>query len=411
MNTIKALSLSATLILFTSAVIAAPTTPPATAIVWNERFDDATTFGDLVDDAEKHEAISGGFFELTSKMKDPNSGASDIREFNIDRNKEYALEADMQVKGLTEQSYCGLFWDFLDDNNFYTFLVFPSGFFTIMRSKNGVVALLANHEASAAIKKGASMNRLRVSKVGSSLGSSLNFVVNGTLVKTMPYEGCGGNYSGFIVSGGETARVDSLTYIAPKDYEGEKLGRQFGDKAVYETSFRKGSDSWITSSDAVEGRFEEPGLDAGGYALEHRDPATYGILSKDFAFDLKKDFSIEARLHKVSKDNDYGYGVAVDRKGDDYLYFRLTGSGFYTIGRRVSGKDNAIVEWTPQTNVNKYESSNLLGIYRQGAKLYFCLNGRKVFEQEYKAWSSTEAGFVLGGETKVRLESMGVYTY
>jgi hypothetical protein len=276
-----------------------------------------------------------------------------------------------------------------------------------MRMRSGSVSTLAGPESHWAIRKGAGQNRLRVARIG----SNLHFTINGNLAKILPLEGFYGTSSGFLVSGSETLLVDSLVCMLPRDYEGERFTRKSGERTIFETGFAKGADPWLLVPGSVEARFEEAGLGAAGYSLEHKDPASYGVLARDFAFDLKQDFSVEARLAKTSKDDDYGYGIAVDLKDDEYLYFRLSGSGFYTIGRRVSGRDNPIVEWTPHPNVNNFESSNLLGIHRQGKMLYFTLNGRKLFEQEYRAWNSTEAGFLLGGSLTIRPESLGVYTY
>jgi hypothetical protein len=399
--------LAALLFLDVPGAFAAPAVPPAMTIAWRQWFDDPNALEDMLDDAGQRESISGGFFELVNKGKDRNSGTFAVWEFDVDRKKDYALEADMQVRGGGSQSFCGLVWDMKDSSNFYTFIVYSTGSWSIMRMKNGSVSTLAGPESHGAIRKAAGQNRLRVSRVG----SSLNFTINGNLVKVLPLEGYYGASSGFLVSGSETLLVDSLTCLLPREYEGERFVRKSGDRTIFETGFSKGADPWILVPGAVEARFDEAGLGAAGYSLEHKDPASYGVLARDFAFDLKKDFSVEARLAKTSKDDDYGYGIAVDRRDDDYLYFRLSGSGFYTIGRRASGRDNPIVDWTPHANVNKYESPNLLGIHRQGAMLYFTLNGRKLFEQEYKAWGSTEAGFVLGGAITVRPESLGVYTY
>lgn len=389
--------------LLASSVLAAPAAPPAMAMVEKFDFKGSNEDWGLRSDASSSHTIDDGYFVLTnlSSSKPLLTGWN----LGIDRTKDFALESDFTVLGGIQGAAAGLAWDYKDDDNYYAFCVFPDGTWSILRMRNRSVSTIAGPEASPTIRNNGSYNRLKVARAG----SFLSFAINGTTVKTLPFESIGGAYSGFYAGPRIIVRSDNLVLSLNRDYEGERLGRPATDKVVYETSFAKGSDPWTLVRRPVAGKLEAPYFDGGGLALSHADPNTYSALTRPFDFDTSKDFSVEAALRNLSDDDDYGFGLTLDRRGNDYLYFRLTGSGFYSIGRRSAGKTETWVEWTPHPNVNKYESSNLLGVYRRGDRLYFCINGRKVHERDYWRWGSTELGFILGGITKVRPEFLGVY--
>ncbi len=372
------------------------------SLSWREEFTgngDKWTVGDTAD--YKYE-IANGVYSLTGKT----GGRWTAHGFPIRRDSDYILETKIKSDSPTATDYAGLIWDFRDKDHYYQFLASQDGKYAILKMENGKANFLVPWTASSAINGRGLYNSLRVARAG----QRLVFSINKAEIKSLTYENFAGGSIGFSFSGAQTMSVDSVLVQEERIPTGEKTALPSLRMIVFESIFNERNQSWLISSRNLTGQFADLGGSAGsGYLLKHNSRTSFDLLSQDFSLDLARDFFVEAEIEWISGDDGYAYGLACDVNGRDYLWFGITANGFYSITRTLGGEKKELVPWTMSDNVNCYEARNKLSVHRRGSSLQFSINGRKVFETPYEAWSSNRIGFGAGGIMSIRPRFLGLY--
>ena len=386
------------------AVVAIPAfaSPADLPMIWKDKFDDNSQKWAVGENESIKVEVREGLYRLTTKKPGGDLQAYPIR---IDRNKNYSLETELRWAGADYQGGVGIIWDLKDVQNFYVFVISPQGGYSILKFKDGNRIPLVDWEANIYVRKNDLFNRLEVRKTG----KNLEFFLNEHKVHQVPYETFSGDNVGFLGMSAVALEVDVISLRAEKEYQGERLGVEADAQAFFESAFRKHAAPWLDVTGSLTGRWDDTDTTNPGYVLEQTSRGSLSIVAHEFGFDLSKDFAVETRLRKLSGDDDSGYSLILDRRGNSFLIFSIAGAGYYSIARYSSGRRTEIVKWTKDPNVNLYESSNTLGVYRRGTRLLFAVNGRKVFEQVFEGWSSTLVGFGLGGSMCIKPESLAIY--
>jgi len=372
------------------------------SLSWREEFagnGDKWTVGETED--YKFE-IANGAYSLTGKK----GGRWTVHSFPIRRDADFVLETRIKSDSPTSTDYAGLIWDFKDKDHYYQFLVTQEGKYSIMKMENGKANFLVPWTSASVIDGRGMYNKLRVARVGRQLVFSINWVE----LKSLPYESFAGTSIGFAFLGAQTVAVDSVTLQEVRTPTGEETGLPSLRTTVFESRLNEKNQGWLNSSRNLSGQFADlDGASGSGYLLKHGARSTIDLLAKDFSLDLSRDFFVEAEIEWVSGDDGYAYGLACDVNGRDYLWFGITANGFYSIARTIGGEKKELVPWTMSDNVFCYEAKNKLSVQRRGSGLSFSINGRKVYEMPYEAWSSGRIGFGAGGSMSLRPRFLGIY--
>jgi hypothetical protein len=372
------------------------------SLSWREEFNDNSdkwTIGDTED--YKYE-ITGGAYALTGKK----SGRWTVHGFPIRREADYILEAKIKSDSPTTTDYAGIIWDFKDKDHYYQFLVAQHGKYAILKMENGKANFLVPWTATSVINGRGIYNLLKVARSGRQLVFSINRVE----IKSLPYESYAGASIGFTFLGAQTITVDSVVLHEERKMTGEELKLPSLRTTVFESKLNEKNQSWLISSRNLSGQFADLGGSSGSdYLLKHSSRTKIDILARDFSLDFARDFFVEAEIEWISGDEGYAYGLACDVAGKDYLWFGLTANGFYSIAKTSGGEKKELVPWTMSDNIFCYEARNKLSVHRTGSTLVFAINGRKVYEMPYEAWSSRKLGFGAGGTMSILPRFLGLY--
>jgi hypothetical protein len=176
---------------------------PPLAPAWKEDFNDNARQWAVGENQNAKAAIEKGFYRITSKTQ---GGDLEGLILPIDREKDYLLSARLRYDSPSQKEAIGLAWDLKDAGNSYSFVIRPLGQFAVIRLSEGTPTFLVNWTAQAAIKKGQTDNILEVRKTG----QVLEFYANGSLLGSLPYETCSGQWIGLACYGATTLIVDSL---------------------------------------------------------------------------------------------------------------------------------------------------------------------------------------------------------
>ncbi len=346
--------------------------------------------------------IVNGAYSLTGKT----GGRWTVLGLPIRRDADYVLETRIKSDSPTTTDYAGLIWDFKDKDHYYQFLAAQHGKYAILKMENGKVNFLVPWTAASVINGRGMYNSLRVARAGQKLVFSINRVE----IVSLPYESYAGDSIGFSFLGAQTTTVDSVVLREERILSGEKTALPSLRTTVFESRFNEKNQGWLISARDLLGQFTDlGGSGSSGYYLKHNSRNSIDLLAQDFSLDLARDFFVEAEIEWVSGDEGYAYGLACDVNGRDCLWFGLAANGFYSIARTIGGVKQELVPWTMSDNVYCYEAANKLSVHRRGSSLIFSINGRKVYEMPYEAWSSNRIGFGAGGTMSIRPRFLGIY--
>ena len=149
-------------------------------------------------------ALTQGFYYIKTKQA---SGGISAIPLEFDRQSDYSLEVMLRYNSTSMNESIGLIWDILDMSNFYALVLSPQGAYSIVHFKEGQARLIVGWTLDAAVKKGMTDNELEIRHSG----GKLEFLFNGTMVNSLPYETISGQGIGFACFGATSLIVDSLT--------------------------------------------------------------------------------------------------------------------------------------------------------------------------------------------------------
>ncbi|HEY9053657.1 MAG TPA: WG repeat-containing protein, partial [Rectinemataceae bacterium] len=371
-------------------------------LVWRMAFDEKSNPGLAgEDETGVYEFVDGALRVRTKKGME---GAIQT-ELEFDRTKDYRIETRISP-GLAERpsGYVGLVWDWKTDNDYYILFVGGDRKFFVGRILGGVYKDIVPKESLPALSLAGELE-LAVERKA----DRLDFYIGGIRVKSLAHEGLNSRNFSVIFGGEQTVVIRRIAVYAERPYSGETLEREPGFKTIYDSPLDKASAPWLSSSGSLKGSWDAQGRPEPGYTLSHEERGFADSLTTRFEFDPARDFAILARIRFLSGDLDYGYGIVVDKRGEDQLRFLVSGDGHFSLARVAAGKKTDILPWTKNPNVEKYESANTLGIFRKKDKLLFSINGRLVHEMDYEEWLSTDLGVTASGSMKIRPLSLAIY--
>jgi len=360
------------------------------ACQWKDHFSDNRSAWRLGEDSTAKVAIKDGRLCLTSKQ----TGAWALIGLNVDSSKDFQVAAQITPAANLGQAGYGLVWELTDPADYSVFLLTRLGGWTVMRVRNGKSQTLLPLSGTETIHKDGTGDLLAVTRIG----DTLRFSVNGHVLGTFPAES-GGPYLGLIISGAGDITADYISVSAPPVYQGETLSLPTAALPIFVEIPAAPKSPWQTGD--LGGTMNATRGDS-GYILTHTNRNAVDIVTRRVELDTSHDFFLEAGITKISGADDMPYGLAFNRNGNDRWMFSVMPNGQYSIYRVEGGKPAAVLDWTSNPNINKYESSNTLSIWRNGDSLSFGINGRLAFRMPYTAWApSAELGFLVGGEMNV----------
>lgn len=123
---------------------------------------------------------------------------------------------------------------------------------------------------------------------------------------------------------------------------------------------------------------------------------------------LESDFSIETIINFKNGDKNSGQGLMWGYKDwDNYFYYYITATGFYTIGAKTEGIDLNFAEWMESKSINKNYERNLIKILRVKDKMYFSINGSVVHSEDFYSFRGNQIGFSFrSGKKEVLFEKL-----
>ena len=368
------------------------------ACQWKDHFTDNRSAWRLAEDASGKVAIQEGKLCLTSKQ----NGAWALMGLNVDRSRDFQVAAQITPAANLGQAGYGLVWELTDPANYSVFLVTRTGGWGVMAMRNGKSQTLKPLTAMSYLNTDGSGDVLAVTR----LGDTLTFFVNGKQVGTLPAWG-GGPYLGLIITGAGDITSDYISVSAPPVYQGETLSLPAGALAMFVETLGMSKSPWpIGDLGGITGARRGDI----GYILTHANRNAVDIVTRRVELDTSHDFFLEASISKTSGADDMPYGLAFNRNGNDRWMFSVMPNGQYSIYKVEGGKPAAVQDWTSNPNVNKYESSNTLSVWRSGDSLSFGINGRLAYRMPYAAWTpSAELGFLVGGEMSVAVTRLAAW--
>jgi len=149
-------------------------------------------------------ALTQGFYYIKAKQA---SGGISAIPLDFDRKGDYSISVMLRYNSSSMNESIGIIWDIADLGNFYALALSPQGGYSIVHFKDGQASLIVGWTIDAAVKKGMTDNELEIRHSG----EKLEFLINGTMVNTLPYETISGQGIGFACFGATSLIVDSLT--------------------------------------------------------------------------------------------------------------------------------------------------------------------------------------------------------
>jgi hypothetical protein len=366
------------------------------AIQWKDHFVDNRNKWSLTEDAASKAFIKDGKLCLTSKQA---GVAWNLISLNFDRGKNFKVKAQVTAAAGPGQSGYGLIWELSDAANFSALLIAPQGWWAVIRMRNGKTEAARPWTATTLVNKDGTDNLLEVERSGTAMWFSVNGKVLGSL-QAEP----GGPYLGLIATGAGDITSDYMTVSLEAVYQGEILGLPEEALPVFVESLDAKKLAWPVGD---LGGTLAAAQKEGAYVLSHSSLDRVDIVTRRVELDTSHDFCMEASISKTGGADNTAYGLVFNRKGDDRWVFALAGNGQFTIYRFEAGKRIEVQAWTQNPNINKYEGTNVLSVWRRGDTLSFGINGRLAGRMKYIPWAaSSEAGFSVGGDMIVSVNRL-----
>jgi len=144
-----------------------------------------------------------------------------------------------------------------------------------------------------------------------------------------------------------------------------------------------------------------------GLRMETKSDLGFGQLIH-IPLDLEENFSIETIVNHESGDKNSGEGLIFGfMDWDNYFYFTLSASGYFTIGAKSEGINLEFVKWQKTEYINQITNRNLLKINRLEDKIYYSINGQIVGIENYYSFKGNFMGFqIVSGKKRVLFERL-----
>lgn len=122
-----------------------------------------------------------------------------------------------------------------------------------------------------------------------------------------------------------------------------------------------------------------------------------------------QDFYIQSNIRKVSGVDNYGYGIAWGLKdANNNYYFQISPNGYYKVTKIQNGRYTSIIKWKKSSYINKYRSTNKLGIKKLGNRIYFYINNRQVDSMGFQYFMGNKIGYRIDMRQAIEIKDLTV---
>lgn len=144
-------------------------------------------------------------------------------------------------------------------------------------------------------------------------------------------------------------------------------------------------------------------IGSGIFLLEHKRRDGAWINTTEVNLDPSSDFIIDTKVTKIYGVNNFGYGVTWGGKNSTTNYvFLVSGNGYFQIGKSENGQFYPIADWTSSPAVNRNNGQNALQVEKEGSKMNFYINGRRVYSTEALPFYGNKMGFYVNKNMKIK---------
>jgi hypothetical protein len=106
---------------------------------------------------------------------------------------------------------------------------------------------------------------------------------------------------------------------------------------------------------------------------------------------------VEARQVEGPLDNNFGLLLAYQDEGDSFLWFQISGDGWYSVDAVQGDYYEPLVEWDTSEAINiGLGATNLLSVFNDGDLTTFYVNDFPVAELPSTTWSPGNVGLAVG---------------
>jgi hypothetical protein len=388
-----------------AATVSGSSSLPTGAVISSDNFSDPTSGWAEFSGSQSEQTYQNGKFVITVHDVDYIAWS-----FASQNYADFVVEATAAKTSGPNDGVYGLLFRFVDNQNYYAFVVNATGSYLVAVRINNAWTNLIPLTKNSAIKTGSAVNKLAVVAQGDSFSFYANGVLLNQVTDTTFTNGdiaimAGTNATGELVvsfsgvnvwevSGGASPTIEASGNIL----KGAKLySETFADPST-------GWDTWSTSNSVI-------GYENGKYAIEvlNTDQLSWGN-----AFQSFDDFVIEVDTSKVAGPDDGGFGIVlryVDM--DNFYYFVVTADGQYRFSYYLNNSRTDIIDWTASDAINKGNALNKLGVACKGNHFILSINGTVVEDFTDDTFTSGDIGLLATSNTaagvKVTFDNLNVW--
>lgn len=358
-----------------------------TETLFYDNFVDNRTGWTLGSSDERTYEIKNGKFHFETR-----SGRVNSTSIPIDESRDFIIETKIdKVSGVQDYGF-GLVWGRHNSDNEFEFNISANGYYRIVKFKNGEKSNLESWTTTDAINKwNGATNTLAIKKIG----NYLSFYINNQFITEKPYEPFMGDMIGFVVFNQQKIAVHYLkvAYLSDKDNDSVVLFRD---------DFNDNKNDWSLGG----GPEREFDIRNGYFHLQHKRESGSWINSTAVDINENEDFSIEARIRKVSGSEYNGYGIVWGRKNSQNMFdFTVSASGSYRIIDWNDGDFEMLSEWTPSDAINKGQGAfNTFRVAKKGSTLYFYINNELLTTTAYRYFYGEYIGFIAYDNQEIAID-------
>lgn len=147
----------------------------------------------------------------------------------------------------------------------------------------------------------------------------------------------------------------------------------------------------------------------GIYEIKSSEKDAIHLFLAQIFINYKKDFSIETKIKQVSGKKNQGYGLTWGTRGwQNSHIFIISSSGYFSIGKYVSGKYVVTKNWTKSANIKPINNYNTLKIVKSGTNLIYYINNKPVYTQYNPYFNGQMHGFILQTGIKCNVDYLKI---
>ncbi len=145
----------------------------------------------------------------------------------------------------------------------------------------------------------------------------------------------------------------------------------------------------------------------GKYYFRHkRDKFSWFSHKPIKKFNTYKDFKIEVIAKHISGIENNGFGISWGNNGKNIYAFQISANGYFVFNKEVNGKVKSISGWLKSEYIHKLNRANRLSVEREGERLKFYINDKKVYEAAFESFTGNRIGFRVDHNQAVEFDNL-----